>query len=354
MRVRRIHTGAKLLSLVTLATACSLRPFTPSVSVAFTTQDVPMTKSVAVPSSREVAARWELAPNDPWSRYSKSTLISSLDAMGGRPEGMSSEDVRRLELRADLPDVTALDVIYDATRAARRLGEVGLPPGTLWVCDMRGAASVAFAAALPRYTKEAISPVITFNNWPSETGLVPAEETLAALVLMGPPRPPKDTPNGHPVFLLDSWRLAYRDDDPGGAYDNRYMLQASEMPSADELRARGITRVVYLVESLDDTEGEEDDLHPILRAWQESGVGLHFIDLPWLIDLELSPDWARSLAPTSYWIEKRGVLQDDPRFYARARGGFGHAYGHPLYFPGGFSRSRGGYGGGSSGGFGGG
>lgn len=330
-----------LVSIVTLATACSLRPFTPSVSVAFSSQDVPFARSMSVPSAKEVSARWELAPNDPWSRYEKVTLVSSLDAMGGH---------------AELPDVKELDVLYEATRAARRLGEVGLPAGTLWISDMRGAASVAFGAALPRYAKEPISPVLTFNNWPSESGLVPADETLAALVLMAPPRPPKDTPNGHPVFLLDSWRLAFREDDPGGAYDNRYMLQPHELPSAEELRARGISRVVYLVESFDDTEGEEDDLHPVLRAWQDAGISTHFVDLEWLSELTLDVDWARTLAPTSHYIERRTVLQDDPRFYARARGGFGFAYGHPIFFPGGFSRSRGGYGGygGGGGGFGGG
>lgn len=328
-----------LVPLVALATACHLRPFTPSVSVAFTAQEVPLAKRIQVPTTREVAARWELSPQDPWVRYEKSTLVSSLDAMGGS---------------AELPDVTELDVVYDATRAAQRLGQVGLPAGTLWIVDMRGAASVAFGSALPRYTKAPIAPVLTFGNWPAETGLVPAEETLAALVLFGPPSPPRDTPGGHPVFLLDSWRLAYRDDDPGDAYDNRYMIQPHEMPSAEVLRERGITRVVYLVESFDDTEGEEDDLHPILRAWQASGVGIHFVDLPWLLDLSPDTDWAKTLVSIRHEVEPRVVLQDDPHFYARARGGFGFAYGHPILFPGGFSRGRGGYGGsGPSGGSGG-
>lgn len=333
--MRRSLRRAGLASLVTFATACSLRPFTPSVSVAYSAQDVPFAKAMNVPSSKEVAARWELAPNDPWSRYEKGTLVSSLDAMGGR---------------AELPDVTELDVVYEATRAARRVGEVGMPSGTLWICDMRGAASVAFGAALPRHAREPISPVLTFNNWPSESGLVPADETLAALVLMAPSHPPRDTPGGHPVFLLDSWRLAFREDDPGSAYDNRYMLQPHDLPSAEELRARGISRVVYLVESFDDTEGEEDDLHPVLRAWQDAGISTYFVDLPWLVDLPPQVDWTRTLAPLGHYVERRTVLQDDPVFYARARGGFGFAYGHPLFFPGGFSRSRGGYGGGGFGG----
>jgi hypothetical protein len=78
------------------------------------------------------------------------------------------------------------------------------------------------------------------------------------------------------------------------------------------------------------------------------------VDLPWLASLTLDVDWARTLAPTGAYVERRRVLQDDPVFYARARGGFGYAYGHPLFFPGGFSRSRGGYGGSGSSGVGGG
>lgn len=343
MSRRRGMQGVSLLSLVTLATACSLRPFTPSVSVAFATQDVPFPKAMAVPSAREVSARWELAASDPWARYEKSTLIASLDAMGGR---------------AELPDVAELDVLFEAVSAARHLGEVGLPKGTLWLSDMRGAASVAFGAALPRYTSEPISPVLTFNNWPSESGLVPADETLAALVLMGPPRPPRDavrTGPSHPLFLLDSWRLAYRDDDPGDAYDNRYMLQPYDLPSVDELRRLGITRVVYLVENLDDTEGEEDDLYPVLRDWQANGISAHFVDLAWISGLARGLDWDKALAAAALHIDRRPVLQDDPAFYARARGGFGFAYGRPLFFPGGFSRSRGGYSGhGGQGGHGGG
>ncbi len=315
------------------ATACSLRPFTPSVSVAFGDADVPASRSMAIPSSREVAARWELAPTDPWARYAKSTLISSLDAMGGR---------------AELPDVTELEVLHEAAASARRLGEVGLPPDTLWLLDLRGAASVAFSVALSRYAREPLSPVLTFNNWPSPEGMVPAEETLAALVLLTPARPAKEARGGHPFFLMDSWRLAYREDDPGSAYDNRYMLGSHELPTADELRQRGITRVVYVVESLDDTAQEEDDLHATLRAWQASGVGAHLVDLAWLSGLPQGVDWARELAPAGTWIGERKTLMDDPRFYARARGGFGAAYGRPLLMRG-FSRA-GGHGGGGFGG----
>ncbi len=339
-----------ILPAVAYATACSLRPFTPSVSVAYTAEDVPPSREVALPSSREVAARWDLAPSDPWARYQKSTLVSSIDALGGT------------EKKADLPDVLRLDVLGETSRAAAALAAAGLPADTLWILDMRGAASVVFASELARHSKDVVSPVVTFNNWPAEDGVVPADETLSALITYAPPKRAPENAGGHPVFLLDAWRLAYREDDPGGAYDNRYMLAPTDFPSAEELRARVITRVVYVVENLDDTEGEEDDLHPVLRRYQAAGIGVHFVDLGWLEGLAKRPqpiDWARTLAPVGAWIPPRRTLQDDPLFYARARGGFGAAYGMPIFGPhygrgfGGY-RGYGGYGGRSGGGFGGG
>jgi hypothetical protein len=70
-----------------------------------------------------------------------------------------------------------------------------------------------------------VSLVTTFNNWPADNELVPAEETLAALVTMQPNLGADDEAGACPVFLLDAWRLAYRDDEINDEVtDNRYML----------------------------------------------------------------------------------------------------------------------------------
>lgn len=316
----------RTLGVVALAFlgGCGLRPWTPSVSVAFWAEDVPSSQTVSLPSSLELVARWQLAPSDPWGRYTKTTLATAVDAMGAN---------------AELPDAARLEVVLRAQRAASRVAQAGLPSGTLWLVDLRGAASCMFGAQLSRSAREPVSTVTTFANWPAPEGLVPADETLAGLVAWAPRVPSaEEVTNGtHPVFLLDAWRLAFRDDDPGDdVYDNRYMLPPSDLPDAAALRAAGITRVVYVVEDLDDAEVEEDDLHAPMRAWQEAGVAIHFVDLAFLEALgaptegTMRPDWARILAPRGYWARERYTLVDDPLFYARARAGFGLARGRPV------------------------
>jgi hypothetical protein len=327
------------LAVVLLASGCSLRPWTPSVSVAFWAEDVPEGREVALPQAIELARTWQVPPDLAWSRFSKGTLMSAVDRMGGV---------------ATLPDVRTLEVVGEAEAAAANVARVGLPRDTLWLLDLRGAASCAFAARLSREAREPVASVVTFNNWPAEESVVPADETLAGLIAFSPKQPPPDTKAAHPVFVLDSWRLAYRFDKPSDdTYDNRYMLMEGDLPDVATLHAQGITRVVYVVEDLDDAEVEEDDLHASFRAWQAGGLGIHIVDLallasvPTAADVVSGPDWAARLAPQAYWVRDRYTLVDDPVFYGRARAGFGLALGRPLlwgtHFYGG-----GGYGGGGS------
>ena len=304
---------------------CQMRPWTPSVSVAFWAEDVPGSQDTKLPTGLELAQRWQLPPGSQWANYYKGTLVSAVDPMGGY---------------AQLPAVNELDVIETARAAASNVAKTGLPSGTMWLLDLRGAASCAFAATLSREAKEPVAPVLTFNNWPASMSLVPAEETLAGLVVY-PPKPldAANAANASPVFLLDSWRLAYRFDEPEvGVYDNRYMLTASDFPSVEVLRERGITKVVYVVEDLDDAEVEEDDLYESFRAWQEAGIAIFFVDLDFLKETKIGlgerTDWTARLMPNAYWSRERWTLVDDPIFYGRARGGFGLYYGRPFISPG--------------------
>ncbi|MEZ4260958.1 MAG: hypothetical protein R3B36_17915 [Polyangiaceae bacterium] len=343
MKLRR-QLGLAQLAL--LSTACSLRPWTPSVSVAYFTEDVPATRAVRLPRGSDLASAWMLPASDPWAAWSKPTIFGAVDAMGGH---------------AELPDVRSLEAVSSAERAASHLARVGLPADTLWILDLRGAASCAFAARLTRESREPVSPIVTFNNWPSDASVVPADETLAGLLSFTPRLPPEGVRATHPMLLLDAWRLAYRFDDPGaGVYDNRYMLAPTDVPSAAQLHARGITRVVYVVEDLDDAEVEEDDLHASFRAWQAAGLGIHMVDLAFLAQVpapvggQWPVDWALRLSPRTHWVRERYTLVDDPVFYMRARAGFGLAFGRPRIYPGwragGYGYGYGGFGGSRGGG----
>ena len=81
-----------------------------------------------------------------------------------------------------------------------------------------GAASIAFASSLARYSNQPIAAIPTFNNWPAENELVPAEETLTAMIEM-PPRPAAEydvgARSGLPPRLLAP-RLQGRGDRRGG------------------------------------------------------------------------------------------------------------------------------------------
>ncbi|WP_394824783.1 hypothetical protein [Pendulispora albinea] len=300
-----------------ISAACASRPWTPSVSVAYWAQDVPASVDTSLPTTSQLLPLWQLPTGNPWSRYAKATLLT---ALGEEPR------------TGALPDVEALEVLGDARAAAHAVASAGLPQGTLWMLDLRGAASVAFATTLSHEAREPVSLVLTFNNWPDPDELVPAEETLAALIRMPPKAPDPAATGTYPIFLLDSWRLAYRfDAPPDNVFDNRYVMSPGDLPTPEVLRENGVTRLVYVVEDLDDTETEEDDLHFVFAAYQQAGIALHLVDLRMLAKRKPGARWPSELAAYTLFVGRRATLLEDPKFYERARGGFG-AFGPPRIF----------------------
>jgi hypothetical protein len=291
-----------------LTSACAARQ-TPAGSLDATSDDVTPRLWVAVPSKAEVMQRWTLPPDDPWASYCKYTLMASLGETA---------------TQGPLPDVETLVAVQRAREAGHRVGDAGLPPHTAWIVDLRGAASVAFGAAVTGSPNAATASLVpTFNNWPAPNEVVPAEETLAALATMTPVAGDDETAR-IPIFLLDAWRLAHRYDEPGDdAYDNRYVLTSSDLPDAETLRARGFDQVVYLVDSLSDTTVEEDDLNPIFQAYEAAGIRIAMVDLHDILGTPEVDPWGRVLVVRDLWVEPRETILSGPSFYVRARGGFG-------------------------------
>jgi hypothetical protein len=286
---------------------------TPSTSV-HEWRQIPPTRMMTVPSVGEAAAKWTLPPGNPWAPYQKTTLLMTLDSD---------------ERSGTLPDVEQLEVVASARRAASVVAAGGLPEGTMWLVDLRGPASVAFGATLSRESREPVSPVMTFNNWPADNESIPAEETLAALCTMQPRLPAARAPSV-PVFMLDAWRLAYRYDHPDDeTTDNRYMLTSSDLPDGATLRARNIDHVLYVVESLEGAQLEEDDLHQTFLDYQAMGITTSIVDLAQLGGVadqwEETPYFGQPL----YIDSGRITIISDASFYHRARGGFGGT--HVVY-----------------------
>jgi hypothetical protein len=343
-RARGRRAGPLLLAapLALLTGACAHRPWTPSVSVAYWSEDVDHNERKQLPASADLAARWRLPASLVWSRWSKTTLIASLDSTPPDEE---------------LPAVEDLDVVKRSSAVGARVADLGVPGDAMFVVDMRGAASVAFATSLSDRSPAPVAPIVTFNNWPAENELVPAEEALAAMIDFTPKIPAEAAPRATPVVMLDAWRLAYRFDEPDDdVHDNRYVLTPADLPDAATLKAQGIARVFYLVEDLDDAEVEEDDVHPVFFEYQAAGIQLFMIDLSTLEKASSLAPGAPELAARLLVVEPREILLDDPAFFARAHGGFGGLYAvGGGYWGGGFVHYGGGWhGGGAYGGFGGG
>jgi hypothetical protein len=306
-----------------LTTACAVR--TPATALDARGDVAPATRELVLPSDVEAIASWQLPPSNIWSRYEKLTLLTYL------------ADV---PVTATMPDVSGLEVVRRAQLAAGRLAEMGLPQDTMWVVDLRGAASVAFGATLTQQSHQPVAPVLTFNNWPAENEVVPAEQTLAALVTMRPRPLAAGQVQATPVFLLDAWRLAQRETTPDeAAMDNRYVLLSSDFPDPATLRARGIRRVVYVVEDRGQTTTEEDDFHEVALSYQDAGIAISLVDLQQLGGIDApEPDrrgerWAYYYDDWSFSVRPRATIFDDPLFYDRARGGFGGVRAAPVGRP---------------------
>jgi hypothetical protein len=309
------------LALLSTSAACEVQTPATALDVA-SSESAPTARQIVLPSDAEALASWQLPPQSPWSRYEKLTLLTYL---------------ADTPVVASMPDVGGLDVVHRAQEAAARLAMLGLPEGTLWIVDLRGAASVAFGATLSRMSSAKVAPVMTFNNWPAEHEVVPAEQTLAALVTMRPRLLTGADVVATPVFLLDAWRLAYREVTPDPeAIDNRYILLPSDFPDPATLRAAGIHRVVYVVEERSSASTEEDDVHEVALDYQHAGIGISFVDLNGLAQLggagpemerearwDPGSSWDLCFSDWSFTVGSRSTILDDPAFYARARGGFG-------------------------------
>jgi hypothetical protein len=304
---------ATLAPIALLTAACAAQTPATALDAANATE---VTRLIELPPEGRVVDAWHLPHTSPWFRYEKLTLLAYL------------ADV---PVDATMPDVGTMDVVTRAKEAARRVALAGVPLDTMWVVDLRGAASVAFGATLSQEAAQPIAPVMTFNNWPAENEVVPAEETLAALVSMRPRPLPRGEIVAAPVFMLDAWRLALRGTTPDPlAIDNRYVVLASDFPDPATLRARGIRRVVYVVEDRRKTSAEEDDFHEVALAYQDAGIPIALVDLQQLASIEGPPNpealaayWDAAIDDWEYSVRERVTVFDDVGFYQRARGGFG-------------------------------
>ncbi len=313
--------SAQASRVVLVSSACIVPLSTPALAAdGYAPSPRPRARLV-LPPTPDLQSRWRLSPDSPWAPYDKQTLVAALAAGPLSP----------------LPDTRDTEVVGHAVAAAAAVAAAGLPADTLWIVDLCGAASVAFAATVSQRAREDVAPVLTFNNWPAPNELIPVEETLAALLLWQP-SPPRAAVSARPVFILDAWRLAYPGIQvPDEVTDNRYMLGPADLPDVAVLQRQGITRIVYVVESREDQAVEEDDLNATFLEYEAAGIELALVDLDGLLQApEAEVGWSDGAMPYAEllrWTEwfrryqyramARPTIVSDPMFYARSQGGFG-------------------------------
>ncbi len=202
------------------------------------------------------ARAWGVAAADPWGPWQKRTLIAALEPIGEAARPLAEPDLQE-------------------ERAARAVASGGWPERAAIVVDLPGPSSVAMGAGLAAAGRA--RPVLTFNNWPHQHGLVKCERTLAALLTFAGEveearrRLPADAP---PALLLDRERLLRVSVSPTRVMDNRYGLVLSDLPSTREFAARGLGDLVYVAPG--PPGAESDDLNAWFLSLASSGVSFRW------------------------------------------------------------------------------
>lgn len=137
------------------------------------------------------------------------------------------------------------------------------------VVDLPGARAVRIGLSCARL---GMRPVPLFNGSPGREELIATGELIEALRggairLQGQVFSDKAAP----AFLLDSRRMSKNVTLQPGKFDNRWLTFPQDFPSANLLRARGITQVIVIQEK----PGQPaDDLAHVLRRWQDAGIAI--------------------------------------------------------------------------------
>ena len=137
------------------------------------------------------------------------------------------------------------------------------------VVDLPGARAVRIGLACARL---GLRPVPLFNGSPGRDELIATSEMIEALRtgavwLQGQ----TFTERTAPAFLLDSRRMLKDVVLQPGKFDNRWLTFPQDFPSANLLRARGITQVIVIQEKAGQPA---DDLAHVLRRWQDAGIAI--------------------------------------------------------------------------------
>lgn len=192
---------------------------------------------------------------------------------------------------------------------------------TAIIVDMPGPDSAAFGAGLAA----AAQLIVTFDNFPHPLGVVPAHETLAAMLHYAGEVEAKQTAapaRAAPVFLLDANRLeTYRDADT--QFDNRYLAR---LPSAQKLQEMNVSSIIYVVPDRTRTE-ELDDLNEDFVEYKNKNLNVALLPMSDFApaDENVAREWSDGTTHTEQ--ERRYYYGGSPAFHPF------FFYSYPYYNP---------------------
>jgi hypothetical protein len=208
----------------------------------------------------------ELAPGvplQPWYVRTLTTVPRELAARGDATGGW-------LQPRCAPGDRIAHQ---QGAQLAQLLSGSAATSGLAVIIDLPGPQAVAAAAAMAG----AFAPVVTIDNLPHPAGVVPAADTLAALVYWRPELVATRTtrsPGAPPLFILEGERMRPYGNEPG-RFDNR---SRARLPDAAGFRALGVERILY-VRQQRGAVAEADDLNGLFTACAGSGIEVRHLAL---------------------------------------------------------------------------
>ena len=158
------------------------------------------------------------------------------------------------------------------TKLVRLLNESFAKSGLAVILDLPGPQAVAAAAAMAG----AFAPILTIDNLPHPNGVVPAADTLGALIYWRPELAVRSAyrSNDPLLFILEGERLRAYGNEPG-RFDNR---SRARLPDATGFRALGIERILY-VRQHRGTVVEADDLNGLFISCADSGIEVRHLAL---------------------------------------------------------------------------
>lgn len=208
--------------------------------------------------AKELHRAWAPPASSLWRPYYKPTLIAAVSVVQSAAMPVKNESILRHESEAN------------------RFGKSVSLKGAAVFVDLPGEQSVAWGAAL---RSAGVQPVVTFNNWPHQFGLLRLERPLGALIYYaGAMAKSADVDTRVPAFLLERSRLGQKGSEPSSSdFDNRFFHPSTDFPTAAVLKSADINHIIYINPRGTAPGSEEDDLNEYFTDLARQGFQFTYV-----------------------------------------------------------------------------